>query len=70
MIIMAIVLWLLLASLATNIVLVFVIYFKKPDGEIVISTDEEGKTLFSLELDKSPEEIEEMDLVSFKVVAK
>lgn len=38
------------------------------DGEIVITTDRSGKKIFSLELDKTPEEIEKMKRVSFKVV--
>lgn len=36
-------------------------------GQIVISKDEDGKKLFSLELDKDPDEIEKMRYISFKV---
>ncbi len=39
------------------------------DGEIVITTDYSGKKIFSLELDKTPEEIEKMKRVAFKVVS-
>jgi hypothetical protein len=38
------------------------------DGVIVITRDRTGKKLFSLELDKTPEEIEKMKSISFKVV--
>lgn len=41
---------------------------KSYDGVIVITRDRTGKKLFSLELDKTPEEIEKMKNVSFKVV--
>ena len=37
------------------------------DGLIVITRDEEGKKLFSLELDKEPDDIEQMRYVVFKV---
>ena len=39
-----------------------------PEGKIVITEGLDGKKLFSLELDKTPEEIEAMDVISFKVV--
>ena len=39
------------------------------DGEIVVTRDRNGKKTFSLELDKTPEEIESMKRVSFKVVS-
>lgn len=42
---------------------------RSPDGEILIITDRFGHKLFSLELDKTPEEIENMKAVSFKVVS-
>lgn len=56
--------------------LIFVIIFemvvwrkrRSYDGIIVITRDRIGKKLFSLELDKTPEEIEKMKIVSFKVV--
>lgn len=37
------------------------------DGQIVIKEDEEGK-MFSLQLEKSPDELEAMGRVTFKVV--
>ena len=39
------------------------------DGKLVVYTPEEGKTLYSLELDLTPEEIEEQSSISFKVTA-
>jgi hypothetical protein len=40
----------------------------KTDGEIVVTTDlETGKKVFSLEIDKTPEEIEAMDVILFRV---
>jgi hypothetical protein len=51
---------------------IFQIYFlkrnQKVDGDILILTTNEGKKLFSLELDKSPEEMEKMKFIVFKVV--
>jgi septation ring formation regulator EzrA len=40
----------------------------KPVGQIVITVDERGKKLFSLELDKNPDEIANMTNIVFKVV--
>jgi hypothetical protein len=37
------------------------------DGQVVISKNEMGKTIFTLELDIDPEEIKEMYSLSFKV---
>lgn len=46
------------------------LWTRKPhDGEIVITTDYAGKKIFSLELDKTPEELEKMKRVAFKVVS-
>jgi hypothetical protein len=42
---------------------------KRPDGQIVIKIDSSGKKIFSLELDKGPEEIENMKNVHFKVIS-
>ena len=39
------------------------------DGQMVITTDRSGKKIFSMELDKTPDEIERMKQVSFKVVS-
>ena len=41
---------------------------KKFDGYMVITTKESGGKLFSLEIDKEPEEFESMTYVVFKVV--
>jgi hypothetical protein len=38
------------------------------DGQIVVDTNTEGKTIFQLQLDEDPEAIPSMDKVSFKVV--
>jgi hypothetical protein len=40
----------------------------KIDGNIIISENREGNKLFSLELEKSPEELEDMNVISFKVI--
>jgi hypothetical protein len=40
----------------------------KPVGQIVITVDDRGKKLFSLELDKNPDEIANMTNIVFKVV--
>jgi hypothetical protein len=37
------------------------------DGKIVIITDDEGKKMFSLELDMDPDEIEKRQYIRFKV---
>lgn len=39
------------------------------DGQMVITTDRNDKKIFSMELEKTPEEIEQMKQVSFKVVS-
>jgi hypothetical protein len=39
------------------------------DGKIVIGTSENGKKLFSLELDGDPEELEPKSSVTFKIVS-
>lgn len=41
---------------------------RKFDGEMVITQDVDGKKLFSLEIAKNPEQIEQMKSVTFKVV--
>lgn len=38
-----------------------------PDGQIVIKQDLDGKKTFLLELNKDPEQLELMDVVTFKV---
>ena len=37
------------------------------DGQIVINTTDEGKTVFSLELDKDPDELKKQKNISFEV---
>ncbi len=37
------------------------------DGTLVVNTNEEGKKLFSLEIDKDPDEIEQQGSLSFKL---
>lgn len=37
-------------------------------GELVVTETREGKKVFSLELDKAPEELARMDSITFKVV--
>lgn len=39
------------------------------DGEIVVMIDENGKKIYSLELNGDPNDIDNMDLVKFKVKA-
>ena len=39
------------------------------DGQMVIKTTEEGKKIFSLELESNPEDLEDKDEISFKVVS-
>jgi hypothetical protein len=43
---------------------------KHYDGQIIITTNEVGKHIFSLELDIDPYELKNMDVVSFKVTDK
>lgn len=38
------------------------------DGEVHVNTDENGKTIFSLELDGNPDDIPHQDRLTFKVV--
>jgi len=40
------------------------------DGHIVITEDEDGKKMFTLELDKNPDEIASMDYILFKVTGE
>lgn len=48
------------------------IYFwqrnRNPDGTIIISQNKAGKKLFSLELQKTPEELEKMGNVTFRII--
>ena len=54
------------------IVQLFLIRFfrhqRKIDGELIVVTNDNGKTLFSLELDTPPEEILKMKTITFKVI--
>lgn len=61
---------------AIAFLILFVIYsgyktFKKetPDGVILITQTDEGKTLFSLELDIDPDEIKTKDRILFEVLS-
>jgi hypothetical protein len=47
---------------------ILVIIFKRYDGQIVVRKDLSGKQIFSLELDKTPEEIASMKSVTFNVI--
>ncbi|MET0785750.1 MAG: hypothetical protein ABWY25_03515 [Paenisporosarcina sp.] len=58
---------LILALIAFNLLTIF--RKKHPDGQIIIHIDSSGKKIFSLELDKGPEEIENMKNVHFKVIS-
>lgn len=63
---MLIIIAMLIIAIGLNVYL----WKRRPhDGEIVITTNRDGKKIFSLELDKTPEEIEKMKRVSFKVVS-
>jgi len=56
-----------------NAYLIFQLHARtsKNDGDIVVTTDlETGNKIFSLEIDKSPEEIESMDMVSFRIKSR
>lgn len=46
---------------------IFSTFHKTYDGQVVISKNEVGKTIFTLELDIDPEDIKEMYSLSFKV---
>jgi hypothetical protein len=41
---------------------------KSHDGKIIITQEPDGRKLFSLEIDKTPLEIENMKTITFKVV--
>ena len=59
-------------SIFLNAYLIFKLHSitNKNDGEIVVSTDPDtGTRIFSLELDRTPEEIENMKYVSFVVTS-
>jgi stress response protein SCP2 len=63
--------WSILAGILICTVLFTIIFMVKkpaPDGKIVVTQGSSGKKVFSLELDKTPEEIETMNVISFKVV--
>ena len=65
---------LIIVVLILIICIQYVLYHVKPmikhDGQIVITTNEEGKKIFTLELDKDPEEIENLNSISFKVTGE
>ena len=48
--------------------LIFKLNTKRFSGQLVIKTNEEGKKIFLLELDKSPSDLENLHSVTFKVV--
>ena len=52
-----------------SILLAIRLHYRPYDGTVVITTDENGKRIFSLELDRDPDEIEEMDNILFKVMS-
>lgn len=43
---------------------------ERPDGQIVINKDIDGKKVFLLEINKNPEELEFQDIVKFKVTSE
>lgn len=61
------------ALLITQGVLVLRLYFrdklKQYDGQMVVGKSDGGGKLFSLELNGDPEDLEEKDAISFKVVS-
>jgi hypothetical protein len=63
--------WIII-GIAIAICLILQIFFyirnQRVDGEIVITKDIDNKKIFSLELIKTPEEIEKMKFIVFKVV--
>jgi hypothetical protein len=46
----------------------FFIKGKTPDGRIIVTRNKAGSQVFSLELEKTPEEIASMRMIFFKVV--
>jgi lipid-A-disaccharide synthase-like uncharacterized protein len=66
------VIYLVVIGIVIVICLILQIFFyirnKRVDGEIVITKDIDNKKIFSLELIKTPEEIEKMKFIVFKVV--
>jgi hypothetical protein len=57
------------------IVMAYLIYTSlkletKVDGYIIITEDETGKKMFTLEIDMNPDEIANMDYITFKVTDK
>lgn len=63
--------WILISIVVAIFIFIILISWhatnQKYDGTIVIK-DEEGKRIFSLEIDIDPDEIEKMNVVVFKVV--
>ncbi|MET0786969.1 MAG: hypothetical protein ABWY25_09700 [Paenisporosarcina sp.] len=57
----------LLMILSTYLLLRLISQAKKIDGQIVVKENEDGKKVFSLELNRSPDEIENMKQITFKV---
>lgn len=47
--------------------LYFIIKSRQHDGKMVVTTTEEGKTIFTLELEGDPEELRHKRSISFKV---
>lgn len=59
-------LFLLFLSIGLNLLLFLKLY--DYEGDIVIGTTDIGKKMFSLDIYKEPESIEEMKVVRFRVV--
>ena len=54
------------ASFSLNIVLIFVI--RRYQGQIVVTQDENGKRLYSLEIGEDPDKLDQMRSIRFKIV--
>lgn len=61
--------WITIIIIILSIIAQIYLFFRyrRKDGEIII-TEIDGKKLFSLELEKSPEEIANMTFIVFKVI--
>jgi hypothetical protein len=60
----------IIVLLVITIVVLLFRNYRSYDGQVVITTAPDGKKLFTLELDRNPDEIENMKRISFKVTSE
>lgn len=59
-----------IASLLVIIQISLMLYSRRADGTMTIQDGEDGIRRFSLELDRGPEDLEDKNVIRFRVVRK